>query len=598
MDILRLLPYSEYQAAINANAPTALNPFATIADLIADTSIYTGDGTLTANRTVTQNEKQLNFLGTGTILDTYTEIYIWPDQANAGIYLYTGNNFGNGSSVEIDQRAGGDYVITSQHNNQIQKSLSLLTSSSGLDYFNLVTGENNSIELNANGFKIETSLGKGAYYNADYSTTGIAAHGDRWIPDAGYVKANSGIYGGSGSLVAGTTTVTMAVTDKLLFSSLNGPYDLFTIDAVNNRIGIGTATPTQGLHIENTNAYLKSGYMGIGSAFAVPTQGQMLKITTNDVDYAGSGPIEAVRIDLYTRTTDTTYQGVDVRFSGGDPVSFNAANLGGSPNQIFLFDANYTNANVTGSGNRIYYGIRSRAIAINSGAGELTNIGGYFSAANGDNNIAIVIQDGTEVDNRVLVSSTVTPASGAPISGVGTWVDINTLVTIPNTIYDSDDTLTADRVVSGGASRRTLTFNELSGFIASIKAAGASGEETNFTVGQGFVSIVKDNSPAVGASFEFNLSNPSGPYVEVRTNTGGASAQTSQLAFPNATAARTWTLQDASGTLAFNSVENWTNATNVVTTRGGYDANATTLDAIADNLGTLISDLKAVGILS
>ena len=47
MDILRLLPNNEYQAAVNANAPTALNPFATIADLIADTSIYTGNGTLT-----------------------------------------------------------------------------------------------------------------------------------------------------------------------------------------------------------------------------------------------------------------------------------------------------------------------------------------------------------------------------------------------------------------------------------------------------------------------------------------------------------------------------------------------------------------------
>ena len=45
----------------------------------------------------------------------------------------------------------------------------------------------------------------------------------------------SGIYGGSGTLQVGDTTVTMAATDKLLFNSLNGPYDLFTIDAVNNR---------------------------------------------------------------------------------------------------------------------------------------------------------------------------------------------------------------------------------------------------------------------------------------------------------------------------------------------------------------------------
>lgn len=54
-DISRFLPKNEYDAAINAAAPTAVNPFATIADLSGFVSgnIYTTDGTISGSRTVT-----------------------------------------------------------------------------------------------------------------------------------------------------------------------------------------------------------------------------------------------------------------------------------------------------------------------------------------------------------------------------------------------------------------------------------------------------------------------------------------------------------------------------------------------------------------
>ena len=215
-DIKQLLPRDSYNAIVGANTPSASNVFATMLDLSASSSIYTANGTLTSNRTVTQNNKQLNFFGNGTVLNTYTQIYIWPDGANAGIYFYTGNNFGNGSMVQVDQSASGDYFITSEHTNQTQKRLSLQSSSIRLDYYNNVSGENNSIELNDNGFEIRTTLGKGAYYIANYSATGIAAHGDRWIPDVGYVKANSGIYGGSGTV---PTSTVATLTDSIQFGS-------------------------------------------------------------------------------------------------------------------------------------------------------------------------------------------------------------------------------------------------------------------------------------------------------------------------------------------------------------------------------------------
>ena len=49
-NIKRDLPNDEYNAAINANSPSAANPFATIAD--AGSNIYTSDGTIAVNRLV------------------------------------------------------------------------------------------------------------------------------------------------------------------------------------------------------------------------------------------------------------------------------------------------------------------------------------------------------------------------------------------------------------------------------------------------------------------------------------------------------------------------------------------------------------------
>ena len=48
-NIKRDLPNDEYNAAVNANSPSAANPFATIADA---GSIYTTDGTIAVNRLV------------------------------------------------------------------------------------------------------------------------------------------------------------------------------------------------------------------------------------------------------------------------------------------------------------------------------------------------------------------------------------------------------------------------------------------------------------------------------------------------------------------------------------------------------------------
>jgi len=239
----------------------------------------------------------------------------------------------------------------------------------------------------------------------------------------------SGIYGGSGTLQVGDTTVTMAATDKLLFNSLNGPYDLFTIDAVNNRIGIGIASPGHTLHMVAGNMFIQDGVAAIGTT--TPSAGQMLKISAGDSQISSS-LLQGVRIDLSPLASAGALNawGVDVRHDD--------ARSGSGTKQFFMFDANYTGSSAS-AGTHTNYGIRSRATMTVGGTANVTNIGGYFEAANGTNNYAIQIVDGSQGLNKVLRSDA---------NGVGTWVDVNTLVTAPNTLYTADGTVGAGRVAT------------------------------------------------------------------------------------------------------------------------------------------------------
>jgi len=67
MDILQLLPRDVYDAAVGANAPSAGNVFATMADLGGGgVNIYNTNGSLTANRILTLNAFDLLFVGTSS----------------------------------------------------------------------------------------------------------------------------------------------------------------------------------------------------------------------------------------------------------------------------------------------------------------------------------------------------------------------------------------------------------------------------------------------------------------------------------------------------------------------------------------------------
>jgi hypothetical protein len=171
---------------------------------------------------------------------------------------------------------------------------------------------------------------------------------------------------------------------------------------------------------------------------------------------------------------------------------------------------------------------------------------------------------------------------------------------VVSNIYSADGTLTGGRVVSGGAFRNNITFNELSVFTASVKGLGAGGPTTDLAIGQGFMTLISDPSPAEGAGFEFNLLDPSNPYIEVRTETGGAGAQISAIEFGAPSAARTWTLPDASGTFALDGA--WDSGVTYIPSNDNtlrtIDANNITGNALRDLVCTLIRDLNTAGVLT
>lgn len=178
-------------------------------------------------------------------------------------------------------------------------------------------------------------------------------------------------------------------------------------------------------------------------------------------------------------------------------------------------------------------------------------------------------------------------------TGFATWIG-TTLD--PDTIFTGDGDLTANRIVSGGTNRYTMTFNELTSFQVALKDAGASGDDTTLDFTSTGLAITDSNTPAEGSKFEF-VFNPSNPEMQVTTHRGGASQQLSKLVFADAGGPRIWSLQDASGTIA--------HLTDIpaATGDGIYDGSGTTptttvvtlTDTLAFDTNTLYIDSAGAG---
>lgn len=241
----------------------------------------------------------------------------------------------------------------------------------------------------------------------------------------------NGIYGGSDTMQAGVTNVSMPATTKLQFDSANpgpgGLDGLLTIDSINNRIGMGTANPAYGLHMLLGDAYF-SGISKVAIGTTPPTAGYRLWIATDDSD-GNNHRGQRITLGGTTSTASAQIAGIEIR-------SLNTKTATGT-NNYRAIDTNFTGGATVGTYNLIGMRVKFNTFT-NLGSATINRYIGEFL-------------DGNEGLGKVLADVTG--------SGLTQWVDPNTLVTIPNTIYSADDTLAGNRIVSLGSS--SLTFSGL-----------------------------------------------------------------------------------------------------------------------------------------
>jgi hypothetical protein len=148
----------------------------------------------------------------------------WAVQSN---YAYTGpfiksngstslngavNIVGDGSAMNIYSAASGDYGILSLSSTSASLSFTDSGFSKGIQALQSVTG----IQV----FDAINSIG--LYYSSDFSTTGIAAKGARWIVDKGYVDA--AIAAGGGGSFSGTAGWATNAANAFLLNNQNGSF--------------------------------------------------------------------------------------------------------------------------------------------------------------------------------------------------------------------------------------------------------------------------------------------------------------------------------------------------------------------------------------
>lgn len=251
--ITRFLPDAPYQGAINANSPSAVNPFATIADLANADNIYNTSDSLTGNRVLSGTLAffNLNFASLGAF-----DVEATDGNEETTIDMNPGS-----MRMRYDDTAGtatADIEITNQINMSVSDSGSGSDTYSGLFAYNFgrhryqdgsftadfnmsATGFQMSIENDTTSDRAQISVNdnnttaqmlvyddsssnetkftmengstifddaigdQGMAYNADYSTNGVNNYGNRWIPDVGWVLSDAnGIYSGSGTVPSNT----------------------------------------------------------------------------------------------------------------------------------------------------------------------------------------------------------------------------------------------------------------------------------------------------------------------------------------------------------------------------------------------------------
>ncbi len=257
-------------------------------------------------------------------------------------------------------------------------------------------------------------------------TVNIDAAGYYFFDGTGWLKVNTGggsagsgndIYNGNGSLSANRT---VAMSDKTLAFNANPTAgtshftvddNTFSVDALNNRIGIGTTVPTQKLQVEDGNMFLHHDSPTLYFQSTIPDINSSYNYNTN------SNQGSVVFYKGVNSTTDGMYMrhvGNPAGYEGGNYLQFGSIESG----------TYYPVMNIANSLKKVMIGTNT----IPTGGYQAKMIvSGDIS--NGTVNPAIQIVDGKQGAKKVLMSDAY---------GVGTWTG-GAVLTAPSTVYTWDN---------------------------------------------------------------------------------------------------------------------------------------------------------------
>jgi hypothetical protein len=243
----------------------------------------TGTGFVTTgDMTFGDNDKAI--FGAGSDLSIYhdgSNSYI--EEAGVGALKITSN----GTGVDFES-AGGETLaqfetngaVTLYHNN----SQKLATTSSGVD----VTGTANATTVDTTNIEVTNLKAK------DGTSAGSIADSTGVVTLASSVLTTTDINGGTidGTTIGGTSAAAITGTTGVFSNDLTVDTDTLYVDSTNNRVGIGTNSPSEELHVVSAN-------------------GTALRLEATNTSTGGG-------IDFYGKDAGgTTYQAGNINTAGG-----------------------------------------------------------------------------------------------------------------------------------------------------------------------------------------------------------------------------------------------------------------------------------------
>jgi hypothetical protein len=513
--------------------------------ITTDTSIYNANGTLSANRTITQTDKTLAFIGTKTNAFSVDGTTFSVDAANDRIGIGTTTPEtklevkNNGYGVQHTNADGtiklGSFIGKGSSNGNTDAGWLGTTTNHPLD---LMTADAARMRIDANG---NVGIGTSAPQNkldlgTDAATTATDEAGKKL---AVYNNASGTSFYGLG--VSANTLQLHAASAKTAAPGM-------VLNRAGN-VGIGITDPTSKLHVVG-DIRIDHTSKGAGKVLTSDANGigtwQNLPVTTDTSLYNTNGTLSANRtVTQSDKTLAFTGSKTNAFSVDGTTFSVDAANdrvgIGTSApqNKLDLGATAGTNDSAengkklavynNATGSQFYgLGVNSEKLQFHAAAVKtaapgmvLRNnpIDGYnlgIGTTTPKNKLhiesttqgAIKIVDGTQANNRVLTSDA---------NGVGTWQNLP--VTTDTSLYNTNGTLSANRTVT--QSDKTLAFTGSKTNAFSVDGTTFSVDAANDRVGIG--TLAPQNNLDLGTSEGTSEGDEKGKKLAVYNNTSGTS---------------------------------------------------------------------------